>query len=359
VSISFVTPLAALFAVSALVPVAVFLRRLVRIREIRAALGLAEPARTSLLSIVAALAAVPVLLGVAAAQPVVKTTRTIAERTDVQLFAVFDTSRSMLASERPGAATRFDRARRIALELRPELPEVPFGIATFADGAIPHLFPTTDQTVFAATLERTVRIGEAPQGGLACSTRACYDALRATTLDSLADFPELNYFPPAAKKRLLVVFTDGETRPLEHGLARAFSTRPRIETVLIHVWRPGERIYETGVAEGGYRSDPASRAAIHGVATAIGGRVLEEEEARSAASAIRELIGEGETVDRRHEGGRLALMPFITALAIVPLAFVLVRRNLWWSGLPRLRRPGVHAPERAKVSEPRGVAQPG
>jgi hypothetical protein len=32
--------------------------------------------------------------------------------------------------------------------------------------------------------------------------------------------------------------------------------------------------------------------------------------------------------DRRHEGGRFALMPYITLAAFLPLGFVLFRRNL-------------------------------
>jgi hypothetical protein len=351
VDVTFVTPLAAAFAFCALAPVAVFVRRQARLRRIRTALGLADPARATLLSLALALATVPLLLGIAAAQPVVKTTRTIPERTDVQLFVVLDVSRSMLASVRPGAPARFERARRIALDLRRALPEVPAGIATFTSGALPHLFPTTDQTVFAATLEKTLAVGEVPAGGFFLTV--------ATSLDSLADFPQLNYFPPAAKKRVLVVLTDGETRPLEQNLGRAFSRTPRIEAVFVHVWKPGERIYETGVAEGGYRSEPRSRAALDGVATVVGGRVLDESEAGEAAAAVDELIGEGETVDRQHEGGRLALMPFISALTILPLGFVLLRRNLWWGGMPRVRRSRVVGREHAKVSEPRGVAQPG
>jgi hypothetical protein len=350
-SVSFVTPLAALFALSALAPLAVFARRQVRLSRIRAALGLADPSRTSLVSLVLALAAVPALLGIAAAQPVVKTTRTIPERTDVQLFVVLDVSRSMLASKRPGTPTRFERARDVALDLRRGLPEVPVGIATFTSGALPHLFPTTDQTVFTATLEKTVEVGEVPAGGFFLTI--------ATSLDSLADFPELNYFPPSARKRVLVVLTDGETRPLEHNLGRAFSGTPRIETVFVHVWNAGERIYETGVAEGGYRAQPGSRAALDGVATLIGAKVLPESRAGEAASVVRELIGDGETVNREHEGGRLALMPYITLVALLPLGFVFLRRNVWWPGVPRLRRPRVRAGERAKVSEPRGVAQPG
>ena len=44
-----------------------------------------------------------------------------------------------------------------------------------------------------------------------------------------------------------------------------------------------------------------------------------------AAAAVREALA---TVDRRIEGNRRALMPYVALLAILPLGFVLYRRNL-------------------------------
>jgi hypothetical protein len=39
-------------------------------------------------------------------------------------------------------------------------------------------------------------------------------------------------------------------------------------------------------------------------------------------------VGAGPTVDRRIEGSRRALMPFVALLSVLPLGFVLYRRNL-------------------------------
>jgi hypothetical protein len=76
---------------------------------------------------------------------------------------------------------------------------------------------------------------------------------------------------------------------------------------------------------------------------------------------VRAALGEGETADRKHETGRFALMPWLTLAAFGPLVLVLLRRNVWWSGAPSLSgwRGPVGAPGGAKVSKPRGVAQPG
>ncbi|MBA2641377.1 MAG: VWA domain-containing protein [Actinobacteria bacterium] len=321
--IRLLTPFAALFALTALILLAVFVLRWRRLRAIRAVLGLEQPSLRSQLSLAAAIAAVPLLLGVAAAQPVVETTRTVPERTDVQVFVVLDVSRSMLAAPAPGAPTRFERARGVALRLRNELPEVPFGVASLTDRVLPHLFPTTDGRVLAATLAQAVDIEQPPAGS--------FYATVATNLNALRSVPETNYFPPSAKKRVLVVLTDGETQPAEGELARAFKRRPRIQTVFIRFWDEDEQIYETGVAEGGYKPDSGSGPALARTASLVGGRVFEESDAGQAAAAVREAVGEGTTVDRRHESGRLALMPYLTLAALIPLGFVLLRRNLWWS----------------------------
>ena len=318
--VAFLTPLGALVALAALVPVGVYRARERRLREVRSVLRLDEPDRGSRVSLVAALAGVCGLIALAAAQPVVATTREQRERTDAQVFLVVDTSRSMLASARPGAPRRFDRARDIGQRLADGLPEVPVGVASMTDGLLPHLFPTTDRQVLEATLGKTLDI-ESP------GPSTFYSA-RATTYDALEAASTLNYFPPAAKKRVLVVLTDGETRPLEHDLASAFRREPKIETVFVRIWGADERIYLTGVAEFGYSADPRSETALARVASTVGGRVVSESDEDALRQAVVGLLGSGPTTKRRHEGNRLALMPWITLAVFFPLGYVLMRRNL-------------------------------
>jgi hypothetical protein len=43
---------------------------------------------------------------------------------------------------------------------------------------------------------------------------------------------------------------------------------------------------------------------------------------------VADLVGDGPTTTREHEGKRRALMPWITLATVVPLEFVLLRRNL-------------------------------
>jgi von Willebrand factor type A domain len=353
VRLTFITPLALLFALVAIVPLVVYLLRERRLAGVRRALRIARPPIGSQLVLMVAVAAVPALLGLAAAQPVVETTRRVQERTDVQAFVVLDVSRSMLASTSPGAPTRFDRARSFALGLREAFPEVPFGVASLTDRVLPHVFPTTDERVFEAALERALGIEQPPP------STAYYVAL-ATKLGSLQAVPEQNFFPPAAKKRVLVVLTDGETQPPDATLARAFEGQPRVATMYVRFGSADERIYETGVAEGGYRPNPRSAALLARVAEATHGQVFDERDAADAQEAVRAAVGTGETITIDEDSGRLALMPYVTLAALVPLALILLRRNVWWR-LPAVRRQWrrKRPREAAKVSAARGVAQPG
>ena len=100
-----------------------------------------------------------------------------------------------------------------------------------------------------------------------------------------------------------------------------------MQTLFIHVWNGKERIYETGVPERGYTPDPASAAALGRVAELVGGRVFAEADAAAAATAAQEFLGEGPTRERVLEGERRSLMPYATMLALLPLGFVLLRRN--------------------------------
>ena len=107
------------------------------------------------------------------------------------------------------------------------------------------------------------------------------------------------------------------------------------------------------IAEGGYRTDPGSAASLDRAAALVGGQVFGEDDTAGLTSAVRELVGEGQTVNRRQETGRIGLMPFLTALALVPLAFVLLRRNVWFER--RRRRASEAAPARPST---RTVATP-
>jgi hypothetical protein len=320
VDIRFLTPLGAAFALTALLPLAVLVYRERRARRLRTALALAQPPHRAHLPLALALVAISAIVALAAMQPVIERTRTVHERTDAEVFVVFDVSRSMLAAAKPGSPTRLERAQAIAETLRAGLPEVPIGVLSMTDRILPHLFPTIDEKVFASTVENAIGIERPPP--------ALFFSTRATSLDTLEDIPPRDFFSPAARKRLLVVLTDGESRPLAADLRSAYSKGRPIDTLLVHVWSSGERIYETGVAERGYRPDRTSESMLASVATAVGGHAFDEGQLDEVREAARSALGTGPTRERVIEGDRQALMPWVTLAAFLPLGFALRRRNV-------------------------------
>jgi len=199
-ALSFLTPLGALVALAGLLPLGFFALRERRAKQVRDTLGLTDPGAGRTLLI--ALAAVSILTGIAAAQPVIDRAQARQERADAEVLFVFDTTRSMYASARAGESTRFDRARRIARDIRAALPQVRAGVGSLTDRALPHLFPTIDGSTFRSTLARSIAIERPPPSS--------YSRL-ATDLNGLAAVGRQGYFLPETRKRLLIVLTDGET----------------------------------------------------------------------------------------------------------------------------------------------------
>jgi len=268
---------------------------------------------------VVALLAFASFLSLSAAQPVIERTETVRTRTDAESFVVLDVSRSMLARRGSGAPTRLERAKTAAAALRSALSEVPVGIASLTDRVLPHLFPSADRRVFETTLARSLAIEQPPPRSSL--------ATNATKLESLASIRTQRYFAPSARKRLLVVLTDGETQPVVGArLGSLFRMPPTIEVVFVQFWHPDERVYSGGVPEPQYRPDRSSSAVLGGIAESISGSVYAEGEVEAAARKVRELIGNGRTVTRARHDRRIALAPFLAAAALAPLGLLLSRR---------------------------------
>jgi hypothetical protein len=316
-AVQFLTPVGALLALGVLVPLAALVAISRRANRVRAAVGIDHTPRR-LLAPALAVAAVGGLLGLAATQPVVDRTATREVRSDAEVFIVLDISRSMLAQLQPGSPTRLARAKAAADELRAGLPGVPVGIASLTDRVLPHLFPSPDEAVFRATLERAIDIERPPP-------RSGY-AVNATNFDSLTEVAVRNFFPPSAKRRLLIVLSDGESEPLTLSrIGRLLGRRPRIRAVFVHFWDAGERVYSEGVPEPQYTPDPSSRILLEGLAAATGGSVHGEDDLEGAADRSRALIGDGPTLARGERRDRHALSPYLALAAFLPLAFLVAR----------------------------------
>ena len=315
--LSFLTPLGALVALAAVLPLVVSLRRERRGREIRATLGLTDPGPRAGRALLAALVAVPVLTGFAASQPVIDRAQPRQERVDAEILFAFDTTRSMYAAAGVDEPTRFDRARLIAAEVRAAFPDVRAGVVSLTDRVLPHLFPTIDGSSFRSTLARSVAIERPPP--------VSYRTL-ATDLNGLAAVGQQEYFSPETTRRLLIVLTDGETERVRARLPAALA-KAGIDTIFVQVWRSSESIFLTSRPEPEYRPDPLSRRRLADFAAAVEGAAFSEDEAAAIVERARAAVGEGPTRSRPQRD-LLALMPYATLAAVLPLAFVLRRRNL-------------------------------
>jgi hypothetical protein len=318
--LGFASPLASLLALAAAVPLAALLAIRAHARGVRRTLALPEPDARSARIPLFALGGAAVLLGLAAAQPVIQRDARRLVRTDAEAWVVIDTTRSMLAQTDPDSRIRLDRAKAAAQAVRDSLPNVPMGIASLTDRVLPHLFPSPDEDVFRATLERAVGIeNPPPQSGFLA---------QVTRLNAIGAMSRLNFFSPTARKRVIVVLTDGESLPFAADrVARRLSGPPRIDPVFVHVWGEDERVFTRGVPEPAYRPDPTSRPTLDTLARATGATVYTDGDAGAAAAKARELIGDGPTVAEGERRVRYALSPYLAGAAFLPLALLLWRRD--------------------------------
>jgi hypothetical protein len=317
----FLTPLAALVALSAVLPLALLLLTEQRSRRLRAMLRLPGRGILGRLEVPAAVCAISGLLGVAAAQPVLRTDRPRFTRRDAQAFVALDISRSMLASASSTAPTRLDRAKEIADKLRTRLADTPFGVATFTDRSLPLLFPTGNPGVFTATVAKAIGIERPPPRGTAQTV---------TSFDALTPIPRTGYFAPGVRHRLLVIVTDAESEEFDvDGLRQSFATRPRIAVLLIRVGSAGEQVFGAdGLPETAYFPPAVSGRVLTQFLAATHGRAFEEHDVGGAVRAARAALGTGPRARLGTVSSRRELAPYFVLAAVVPLGLVLLRRNL-------------------------------
>jgi hypothetical protein len=318
VAVAFASPWAALVGLAAAIPLAALLVAARRSDRVARLLGLRPvPRRVALAS--GAIVALGVLVGAAAAQPVASSRAPRLVRADAEAWFVVDTSRSMLASASVEAPTRFVRARRTAIALRARLPQVEAGIASFTDRPVPNLFPTSSQPAFAATALRALAIEKPPPGPAG--------AIRSSSFEGLAAVPRDAYFAPSASKRLIVVLTDGETRPFDiRRTARAFG--PHYRLMFIRFWSRSERVYQPDGTAEPYVPDPASRTDTGRLIRATHGTSFDETQLDAAAASARAFLGSGPTRRVGNEPQPVPLAPWLLAAAFIPLGLLLSRRGL-------------------------------
>jgi len=316
----FLTPYASLAALAALIPLAALALTQRRATAVRRVLGVDGPGRWTLVPVALALLLLPCLVAVAAAQPVVVHQSTVQERADAQAFIVFDTSLSMGASAGAHKADRLARAKALALRLERALPDLPMGVASMTDRALPNLMPTTDRTLFDRTVEQSVAINRPPPS-------QPHPLARATTFEALVPLVQSQYYARFVQRRLLVVFTDGESAKISPVFR--LTLQRRVTPVFVHVWAAGERIYApNGKADSHYAADPGSTAALKDLAAVTNGKDYSEAQFAQIVRASRDAVGHAAAHTTISAYAREPLAPWFILGALVPLAFLVWRRNL-------------------------------
>lgn len=316
---TFLTPIDALFALAAAVPLAALWLAQSRMEHIRRLFSLTAPRRRELVGVVACLALLPVLMGVAAAQPVVVRHHLLGQRQDTQAFFVFDTSQSMLARTGAHGPNRLARAKKEAEEVARKLGDIPVGLAAMTDRVLPVLMPTPNFGLLRRTLTQSVGINRPPPGQI-------YRG-RATTFSALYPIPTAHFYSPGVEHQILVVFTDGEAVPIHssvgYDLARAMTVHP----LFVHVWATSERIYTHDQVDRRYRPDPTSPGALSRFANAAHGRVFDENDLHELEQTIKAEAGSSPVSTSVIGYARVALAPWFVLAGVVPLGFLLYRRN--------------------------------
>jgi von Willebrand factor type A domain len=310
--LTWLTPTAALVALAALLPLAAAAAGARRAARVRSTLGLGPPGPRTLAARLVPAALAIGLLGLAAAQPAIRHGSRHRVRADVQALFVIDTSRSMAASATASSPTRLERAANAAKVLRAEIPDVEAGVATLTDRVLPNLLPVADVGAFDATIDDAIGI-EAPPPRVS--------TVRATTYEALGSIRSGNVFAANAKRRILVLLTDGETQLYNAPeVGRGLSG---IRLIAVRFWSARESIYGTGGAlDAAYRPDPAGSALLDELALTMRGRTLDERHLGAAGAALRALADTGPTVEAAGpHGPATPLAPYVAALALLPLAY--------------------------------------
>ena len=309
-SLAFAHPLAALAALAGVAPVAVALLRLRTGRRARRGLGLPEPRPAALLARPVALACVFGLLGLAAAHPSLRLLHERTVRTDVQVVVALDSSRSMLAASAPGRPERWQRAEAFARRLQADLPGVPMGLSSLTNRLLPYLFPTNDPRAYNLVLDEAYGIQKPPP--------ALTIDRWVTTFDSLNEDTVRRFFSPNVHRRVLVVLSDAETRPLGARTVLRSLERAGTTPVVVRFWSRGERIFQRG-SESYRATEPGALTTLR----RAGWPAFSESQLGAAVRRIRAAVGSGPLVRVGYAEEDIQLAPWLALAALLPLLLLL------------------------------------
>lgn len=323
-SVVLLSPVAGIAALGAILPVCCVILVAHRGRRVADILGLPPAGLRPLGPRAATAVAICALLGLAATQPVVQTTRTEHVRKSSQVLFVVDVSRSMLASDGPAGPSRLERARSVVRHLRRAVPDVPVGVAGLTDRILPYVLATSDEATFEDVVGRSVLIEAPPPQEV---------ARNATSFGPLAGVPTSGFFPRSATRRTCVLVTDGETAPYSTAdVARALDGRGGCSLLVVQVWAPGERVYGAlGKPESAYRSDDAAPTSVRRLAAVTRGQSFDAGQTARAAASLRRHAEVGPTGRAKLVERQRPLAPLLAGVALalaVALAAAILRPPL-------------------------------
>lgn len=307
-SIHLATPLAALAGLVGIVPVAVALIRERQAARLRRTLGVRDPSLGSRLARPLALGCAFALLGLAAAQPVLVRQRERLARTDAQLLVVLDNSRSMLASAGRRSEPRYRRAQAFAHRLRAAFPELPTGVAALNNRLLPYLFPTVDEEAYATVVGQSY--------GIQRPLPAVDSDPVATMFGELSQVASQAFFSDDARKRVIVVLSDAETRPFDARGTLAALRRAHTTPIVVRFWRPAERIPHEN-----YRStQPGELAKLR----QAGWAGYSERDLGAVVRRVRATIGSGPEATTGFQRRQTSIAPALALGALAPLLLLVV-----------------------------------
>ena len=234
-------------------------------------------------------------------------------------------------SPRPtvGAPTRLARARRRArLRSASSLDDVRVGLAC-ADGQdASHLLSSADPDVFASVLARSIGIEAPGPSGL----NEPGDRSRRARRD-----PHARLLPASAQRRLVVVFTDGESRPFDSARLRiGFRPAPgHLQTIVIRFWGDEERVYTRGLPDVAYRPDSGSAKAVRRLRRRPAARSTVSDDLDAATKRAREVVEGAPATAIDRDLTQTPLAPYLIAVDSRPARLLLVRRSRQLPGAGR------------------------
>ncbi len=292
-----------------------------RTRRLRRLFTLAAPRRRELVAAALALAVIPALVAVAAAQPVIVRREAVTQRADAQAFFVLDTSLSMSAQAGPNAPTRLERAEQDVEKLLPQMGDIPVGLATMTDRILPNVMPTTNDALILRTIDESVGINEPPPS-------RPYPYLATNLQTALFPLPMSHLFPIGMRHPILVIFTDGESAPLPSGYGDLVAKELTIPPLFVQVSAPNERVYIDGHVDPRYHPDPQSTGVLDQFAGQTNGQVFSENDLSGLLHTIRTEAGPVRSKATILGFERVPLGPWVLLAGVFPLGFLFWRRNL-------------------------------